>query len=102
MKGLKSFKERLKKDLKNPEFKKAFDEEEVYSSVAIQIAKLRQQKHLSQAGLAKKLHTTQQTISRLENINNNKYSLKTLIKIAQVFGGTLKIEFVGNDVHCKS
>ncbi|MFH1258857.1 MAG: helix-turn-helix transcriptional regulator [Elusimicrobiota bacterium] len=94
MKAARSFRERLKKDLKNPDFKKAFDEEEIYSSVAIQIAKLREQEHLTQSELSKKLHTTQQTISRLEDINNDGYSLKTLVKIAQTFHRKLKIEFV--------
>jgi len=53
MKGARSFRERLNKDLKNPEFKEAFEAEDVYASIAIQIAKIRQQQHLSQAGLAR-------------------------------------------------
>jgi DNA-binding XRE family transcriptional regulator len=88
------FKDYLKKQLKNREFKKAFDEEEVYASVAIQIAKLREKEKLTQKELAKKLHTTQQTISRLENIHNRSYSLSTLIKLAQAFHKRLKIEFI--------
>lgn len=94
MKGARSFRERLSKNLKDPEFKKAFDEEEVYSSVAIQIAKLREKEHLTQSELARKLHTTQQTVSRLEDMNNEGYSLKTLIRLAQTFHRKLKVEFV--------
>jgi DNA-binding XRE family transcriptional regulator len=94
MKGARSFRDRLSKDLKDPEFKKAFDEEDVYASVAVQIAKLREQEHLSQSELARKLHTTQQTISRLEDMNNEGYSLKTLIRLAQTFHRKLKVEFV--------
>ena len=45
MKGVRRFKDRLKKDLRDPEFRKAFDEEEVYASLAIQIAKIRQKKN---------------------------------------------------------
>lgn len=94
MKGARSFKDRLEKELKNPEFKKAFDEEEVYASIAIQIAKMRERQHLTQSGLAKKLHTTQQTVSRLEDVNDAGYSVKTLVRIAGAFHRKLKVEFV--------
>jgi DNA-binding XRE family transcriptional regulator len=94
MKGTRSFKSRLEREIKNPEFKKEFDEEEVYASVAIQIAKLREQMNLTQAKLARELHTTQQTISRLEDVNNEGYSIKTLIRLAQTFHRKLRIEFV--------
>ncbi|MFC1514963.1 multiprotein-bridging factor 1 family protein [Candidatus Omnitrophota bacterium] len=91
---LKKFRDKLKKELKNKEFRAAFDEEEIYSTIAIQIAKLRQQEHLTQHELAKKLQTTQQTISRLEDVHNNGYTIKTLIKIAQELHKKLKIQFV--------
>jgi len=94
MKGVRRFKDRLKKDLRDPEFRKAFDEEEVCASLAIQIAKIRQKKNLTQQELAKRLHTTQQTISRLENIDNRSYSLKTLIELAHVLEKRLKVELV--------
>ena len=91
---MRKFKDRLKEELKNKKFREAFDEEDIYTSLAIQIAKLRQQEHLTQQELAEKLHTTQQTISRLEDIHNNGYTIKTLIKIAQALHKTLKIQFV--------
>jgi len=94
MKGVRRFKDRLRKDLRDPEFRKAFDEEEVCASLAIQIAKIRQKKNLTQQELAKRLHTTQQTISRLENIDNRSYSLRTLIELAHVLEKRLKVELV--------
>jgi DNA-binding XRE family transcriptional regulator len=94
MKNTVKFKEYLKNELKNQEFKKAFDEEEVYASLAIQTAKIRQQEGLTQEGLAKRLHTTQQTVSRLEDVNNKGCSLKTLVKLATALGRRLKVEFV--------
>ncbi|MBU0570739.1 MAG: helix-turn-helix transcriptional regulator [Candidatus Omnitrophica bacterium] len=95
MKGARRFKDRLKRDLKDPEFRKAFEEEEVYATVAIQIAKMREKEDLTQKELAKRLHTTQQTVSRLEETQNRSYSLKTLIKVARVCHKKIKIEFVG-------
>jgi len=87
------FKDYLKEELKDPEFREAFDEEEVYASLAIQIAKIRQKKKLTQKELAKRLHTTQQTISRLENIYNKSYSLQTLIKLARILDKRVSIKF---------
>ena len=94
LKGTMKFKDYLKEEFKNKEFKKAFDEEEIYASLAIQTAKIRQKGGLTQKELAKRLHTTQQTVSRLENIHNRSYSLRTLIELAQALDKRLKIEFV--------
>lgn len=94
MKGGRSFDRYLKEKLKDPEFRKAFEEEDTYSRVAIQIAKLREKQDLSQRDLAELLHTTQQTISRLEDPGNESFSLRTLVKLAQVFHKRLKIQFV--------
>ncbi len=93
MKGTVRFKDYLKEELKDPEFREAFDEEEVYASLAIQIAKIRQKNKLTQKELAKRLHTTQQTISRLENIRNKSYSLQTLIKLARILDKRVSVKF---------
>ncbi|MDP2753617.1 MAG: helix-turn-helix domain-containing protein [Nitrospirota bacterium] len=94
MKKLRTLRERLKKDLKDPEFKEAFKEEEIFASVAIQIARIRQQEHLTQAELARRMQTTQQTISRLEDTCNNSYALHTLYKVAQALHKELRVELV--------
>lgn len=88
------FQDRLKEDLKDPSFKKAFDEEEILSSIAVQIAKSREANGLSQKELARRLQTTQQTVSRLENPHNKSYSLTTLIKLARAFHKNLQVRFV--------
>ena len=94
MRGTIKFKDYLKRELKDPEFREAFDEEEVYASLAIQIAKIRQEQKLTQRELAKQLHTTQQTISRLENIHNKSYSLQTLIKLARILNKRVIVKFI--------
>lgn len=91
---MRKFKDRLKEELKDPAFKKTFDEESVFANLAIQIARLRQEQGLSQKDLAERLHTSQQMISRLEHPHNNSFSLKTLLKIAQAFHKTLSVRFV--------
>lgn len=94
MKDVRRFRDRLKEDLKDPEFKMAFDEEEIYASLAIQIAKIREKEGLTQKELARRLHTTQQTVSRLEDIHNKSYSLQTLIKLSHALNKRLEVELV--------
>jgi len=94
MKGVRDFREGLEEALKNPEFRKAYEEEEVYANLAIQIAMLREKTGLNQKDLAKKLHTSQQMISRLESPSNASFSLKTLIKLARAFHKKLSVQFV--------
>jgi DNA-binding XRE family transcriptional regulator len=55
--------------------------------------KIRQNNNFTQKELAKRLNTTQQTISRLENIRNRSYSLQTLIKLARIFNKRVNVEF---------
>ena len=92
--GVRRFSDRLKKELQNPKFRRAFDEEETFASLAIQIAKLRQEEGLSQQALAKRLRTTQQTVSRLEQFDNESYSLRTLVKLAQALHKKLEIRLI--------
>ena len=93
MEGTIKFKDYLKKELKDSEFREVFDEEKIYASLAIQISKIRQKEKLTQKELAKRLNTTQQTISRLENIHNKSYSLQTLIKLARILNKSVSIKF---------
>ena len=94
MKGVRRFQDYLKEQLKDPEVRRAYEEEGVFVELAIQIVHLRQQKGLSQRKLAKRLHTSQQTISRLESPRNGSLSLRTLVKLAHALGKDLKVQFV--------
>lgn len=94
MKGMASFRDRLRKELKNKEFRTAFEEEDIFARLAVQIAKLREAEGLNQADLAKQLHTSQQMISRLEDPHNESVSLGTLVKLARAFHRRLDVEFV--------
>lgn len=79
--------------LKDPKFRRAYEEERVLARLAVEIAELRRAKGLSQATLAKKLKTTQQTVSRWEKNNYGNIEVRSLEKIAKVFGATLSITF---------
>ena len=94
MKKMIKFRDRLREELKNEKFRKAFEEEDLGVRLAVEIARLREEQGLTQKDLARKLQTTQQTVSRLENPDNQSFSLTTLIKIARAFKKRLDIHFV--------
>lgn len=77
-----TFQKDLKERLKNPKFKKAWEDSEVEYLLAKQLIEARISKKLSQRELAKKLHTSQAAISRLESMRGNP-SLLLLKRIAQ-------------------
>ena len=83
----------LEKQLKNPKFKKEWDELEAEYQIIQNIVEARLAAHLTQMQLSELTGITQSDISKIENGNGNP-SLKTLQKIARAFGKKLKIEFV--------
>ena len=86
-----SFEEHLKEQLKDPEFKKAWDEIEIESSIAEGIIGKRIEKNISQRDLAKKINSTQAVISRIESMNANP-SINTLKRIAKALDAKLEIK----------
>lgn len=94
MKGVRRLRTYLDEQFKDEAFRKGFEEEGLYAQLAVQIARLRARKKLSQKQLAQRLHTSQQTVSRLEDPHNRSCSLRTLTKLAHALGKELKVEFV--------
>jgi len=86
------FQDILKKELKNPEFKKHYDEYGKQLEIAYQILQLRKKKKMSQAQLAKKIGTKQSNIARIESGQQN-FSIDILEKIAGALGRDLKVRF---------
>jgi ribosome-binding protein aMBF1 (putative translation factor) len=79
-----TFKEHLKEELKNPKFKKHYDEEKRLLELGLAITVAREQKGLSQKELAQKSHVTQQQLSKIENgVNCN---MLTFIKVSSALG----------------
>jgi ribosome-binding protein aMBF1 (putative translation factor) len=84
----------LKAELKKPEVKKAFDEEDTFANVAIQVARLREKNGLTQKQLAELIHTKQQAVSRIESLSYHGYTLSTLVRIAQAMRKRVSVSFV--------
>ncbi len=83
---------------KDPEFKRGYEEELAKLQVGFKIAQLRQMRHLSQAELAKKVKTTQQTISRLEDLKNARININTLVRLAVALKAKLSIDFIPSEL----
>jgi len=83
----------LTEELRNPKFKKYYDEYGKQLEIAYQILQLRKQKGMSQSELAKKIGTKQSNIARIEAGQQN-FTTDTLQKIASILDREFKIEFV--------
>jgi len=78
------FRDHLNEKLKNPKFKKLYEEEKYLLELGLAITEAREQRGLSQRDLAKKSQVTQQQLSKIENgINCN---MLTFIKVSSALG----------------
>lgn len=77
-----TFEDHLRESLKNPEFKKAWEDSEVEYQLARKLIEQRLAKKISQRQLAKKAKTTQAVISRIETMSANP-SLHLIKRIAE-------------------
>ena len=79
-----TFRKHLNEELKNPEFKKKYEEEKYMLELGLAITQAREQMGLSQRELAQKSHVTQQQLSKIENgINCN---MLTFIRVSSALG----------------
>src|ERR1035437_2877515 len=73
----------LEEQLKDPVFAGRFERAGEAWDVALQLTALREKAGLSQKDLARKLHTSQQQISRLESPAYEGHSLSMLRRVAE-------------------
>ena len=79
---------------KSPEFRKAYDEEVLTLNIANKIAQLRKHLHITQFELARRIGTTQQTVSRLEDSTNTRITINTLVRLAKALHAKLNIDLI--------
>lgn len=87
------FQELLQEQLKNPNFKKEWNDIQPEMDVIRAMVEARIEQNLTQKELAKRTGINQADISKLENGTKNP-SLKLLKKLANGLGMQLKIQFV--------
>lgn len=79
--------------LKDPEFRKIWEEGEADYQLGRQIIQARIDRKISQRELAKRANTTQAVISRIES-QDVSTTLQMATRIARALGKTLQISFV--------
>ncbi len=87
----------LDKQLENEEFRTEWDNLEPDYIIMRAILEMRKERGMTQKELSLRSGITQGDISRLENGNGNP-SIRTLQRLANAMGKSLKIEFVDPDV----
>lgn len=87
-----TFEQHLKESLEDPEFRKIWEDSEVEYQLGRKLIEVRLKRNISQRELAKKAHTTQAVISRIEGMNSNP-SIGLLKKLAGALGLKLRIGF---------
>ena len=88
-----TLKKYLAGELKDPEFRRLYEDAGIELKVAFEIAKAREAAKVTQGELARRIKTKQQTISRIEQGSQN-LTLLTLDRIARALKGSLEIRIV--------
>jgi transcriptional regulator with XRE-family HTH domain len=80
-------------DFQDKEYAHTFINEILCAKIATQIKVLREQNNWKQEDLAKEAHLTQETISRMENVNYSSWRISSLKKLAKAFDLALHVSF---------
>lgn len=86
------FQTHKKQLMKNPAFKKAYEESELEYQIARALIKARLERGYTQKELAEKLQTRQSVISRVENAKTVP-SISFLKRLAEVLDVSLQVQF---------
>ena len=87
-----TFRQDLEKRLKNPKFRKEWENSEVEYQLGRKLIEARLKRKMSQRELAKRVGSSQGAISRIEGMSANP-SLSLLKRIARAFNTKLQISF---------
>lgn len=78
--------------LKDPEFKKLYEESQPEFEIAKAIIRARIDRKMTQKELAKRMHTTQSVISRVEQAGTSP-SISFLKRVAKALNASLQVQF---------
>ena len=88
-----SLRNRLKRQLRNRQFRHAYADEHLNLSISTQIKAIRKKQGMSQAALAEKMGAKQAGISRIESANYSGWSIAVLRRLAEAFDLRLSVSF---------
>lgn len=83
--------------LNNPDYRRAFARESVKTWIAYQIRALREQRRWMPRTLAMEIGKPQSVISRIENPDYGRLTLRTLFEVAEAFDVALLVRFVDHE-----
>ncbi len=84
----------LAKQMKDPEFKKAWDNLAAEYDLAAEVIRMRMARNLTQTQLAKLVGTSQPAIARLESGNHTNVTLAFLYRVARALDVEPRLKFV--------
>ena len=76
------YSDQLWREFADAEYRHSYAEDHLNTSIATQIRVLREDRSMKQSELAEKSNTQQSVISRVENVNYESWSIKTLKRLA--------------------
>ncbi len=83
----------LAREFQDENYRYAYAEDFLNTSIATQIVALREQRGLNQTKLGELIGTKQPGVSRLEDVNHSTWKTETLKRIARALGVRLRISF---------
>jgi DNA-binding phage protein len=83
----------VNQELKNPEVRRAYEEETAVLSIGLELANQRKCKGMTQAEVARKIGTSAPQLSRTERRPEN-VNMRTLMRYAEAVGMSLDIRLV--------
>ena len=90
--NMKDWNEIKKKWLKDPEFKRLYEESQPEFEIAKAIIRARIERKMTQKELARRMHTTQSVISRVEQAGTSP-SISFLKRVAKALNASLQVQF---------
>jgi transcriptional regulator with XRE-family HTH domain len=89
-----SFRDKLLAKFQSKKYRDAYVTAEVTTGIAYQIRALREQRHWTQEELGRRLRKGQNAVSRLEDPDYGRLSVKTLTELANAFDVALLVKLV--------
>lgn len=86
--------QQLLANLQNKEYRDAFVEERIFARLPLKIRNLREAEGMTQQKMAAATGKKQTWISKLEDPNYGRFTLKTLLEMAHFFDVGLEVDFV--------
>jgi DNA-binding XRE family transcriptional regulator len=87
----------LRERLKDPEYRKYYEQEQLINAMGSAVKSVRKQKRLTQGELAKRAGVPESAVERMERGEYKRWTVKLLQQLAAATNSRVKIEFVPLD-----